>query len=661
MDYFQRLSALLRQEREEDLREYVRQVRERPLGERVQLGYTWHPVTVVQTGFALGDKAFIVVERKSRLNEPHQLRAGQTVSLFSTHEHMQQPPQTGIVNFVERNRLKIVLHAQDVPDWLDFGSLGVDQLFDDRSYQEMERALQTTVKAKGNRLAELRDLLTGVRPFKYVPVIAEATASEPQDTALNPSQQRAVDHILASPDLTVVHGPPGTGKTTTLVAAIRRLVERESTVLVTAPSNTAADLLTERLAANGVQVVRVGNVSRVDDHVLPYTLDAILANHPESKHIKKVKIQAAEYRRQARRHRRTFNAEDRRERDHLWTQARDLEAWANDLEARLLEQTLSSAQAITCTLVGAAHPVLERYTFRTCVIDEAAQALEPACWIPIVKSSRVVLAGDPFQLPPTVKSMEAAKGGLSVTLMERCIAQFPDHVHLLDVQYRMHHAIMGFSNQYFYGGALKAHGSVGERRLLSLDASGEWLTVFDPVCFVDTAGCGFEERVNRSQGKDSARYQSRYNPEEALLLREHLLQLMAQFDAEAMPSIGILSPYREQVTHLEALFRDDADLSVLLDRKSTDSPYPLLTINTIDGFQGQERDLVYVSLVRSNAKNEIGFLSDYRRMNVAMTRARMLLVVIGDSATIGNNSFYKAFLAYCDQSGKYQTAWEYMK
>lgn len=661
MDYFQRLSALLRQEREEDLREYVRQVRERPLGERVQLGYTWHPVTVVQTGFALGDKAFIVVERKSRLNEPHQLRAGQTVSLFSTHEHVQQPPQTGIVNFVERNRLKIVLHAQDVPDWLDFGSLGVDQLFDDRSYQEMERALQTTVKAKGNRLAELRDLLTGVRPFKYVPVIAEATASESQDTALNPSQQRAVDHILASPDLTVVHGPPGTGKTTTLVAAIRRLVERESTVLVTAPSNTAADLLTERLAANGVQVVRVGNVSRVDDHVLPYTLDAILANHPESKHIKKVKIQAAEYRRQARRHRRTFNAEDRRERDHLWTQARDLEAWANDLEARLLEQTLSSAQAITCTLVGAAHPVLERYTFRTCVIDEAAQALEPACWIPIVKSSRVVLAGDPFQLPPTVKSMEAAKGGLSVTLMERCIAQFPDHVHLLDVQYRMHHAIMGFSNQYFYGGALKAHGSVGERRLLSLDASGEWLTVFDPVCFVDTAGCGFEERVNRSQGKDSARYQSRYNPEEALLLREHLLQLMAQFDAEAMPSIGILSPYREQVTHLEALFRDDADLSVLLDRKSTDSPYPLLTINTIDGFQGQERDLVYVSLVRSNAKNEIGFLSDYRRMNVAMTRARMLLVVIGDSATIGNNSFYKAFLAYCDQSGKYQTAWEYMK
>lgn len=661
MDYFQRLSALLRQEREEDLREYVRQVRERPLGERVQLGYTWHPVTVVQTGFALGDKAFIVVERKSRLNEPHQLRAGQTVSLFSTHEHVQQPPQTGIVNFVERNRLKIVLHAQDVPDWLDFGSLGVDQLFDDRSYQEMERALQTTVKAKGNRLAELRDLLTGVRPFKYVPVIAEATASESQDTALNPSQQRAVDHILASPDLTVVHGPPGTGKTTTLVAAIRRLVERESTVLVTAPSNTAADLLTERLAANGVQVVRVGNVSRVDDHVLPYTLDAILANHPESKHIKKVKIQAAEYRRQARRHRRTFNAEDRRERDHLWTQARDLEAWANDLEARLLEQTLSSAQAITCTLVGAAHPVLERYTFRTCVIDEAAQALEPACWIPIVKSSRVVLAGDPFQLPPTVKSMEAAKGGLSVTLMERCIAQFSDHVHLLDVQYRMHHAIMGFSNQYFYGGALKAHGSVGERRLLSLDASGEWLTVFDPVCFVDTAGCGFEERVNRSQGKDSARYQSRYNPEEALLLREHLLQLMAQFDAEAMPSIGILSPYREQVTHLEALFRDDADLSVLLDRKSADSPYPLLTINTIDGFQGQERDLVYVSLVRSNAKNEIGFLSDYRRMNVAMTRARMLLVVIGDSATIGNNSFYKAFLAYCDQSGKYQTAWEYMK
>lgn len=690
MQHFHHLSDLLRREREEDLREFLRQVRESPLSERVEKGYSWHPLQVVQTGFALGDKAFVIVERTTKLNEPHQLRAGQMVNLFTTQEHAKHPEQTGIINFVERNRMKIILHAQDVPDWLGLGQLGVDQLFDDRSYQEMERALQTVLKAKGNRLAELRDVLTGVRnptPRGEVGYDSAYTGSggmlgeagvvvlgqEEEENlgnpnplggvgGLNPSQRLAIAHIQSAREVAIIHGPPGTGKTTTLVAAIQKLSERESTVLVTAPSNTAADLLTERLAAAGVQVIRVGNISRVDEHILPHTLEATLARHPDSKNIKKVKIQAAEYRRQAKRFRRTFNAEDRRERDHLWSQARDLEAWANDLEARLLEQILSSAQAITCTLVGAAHPVLERYRFHTCVIDEAAQALEPACWIPIAKCTRVILAGDPFQLPPTVKSMDAAKGGLSKTLIERCLELLPTHVHLLDVQYRMHRAIMDFSNQYFYGGALKAHASVGDRRLLSLDAGGQTVTFFDPVAFVDTAGCGFEEQVQKKQGKDSARHQSRYNPEEALLVREHLLKLMEQFPGLEKPSIGILSPYREQVNHLEAMIREDADLSALLLTKNHAIPTQhSVTVNTIDGFQGQERDIVYLSLVRSNSKNEIGFLSDYRRMNVAMTRARMLLVVIGDSETIGKNPFYQAFLDYCDKKGKYQTAWEYMR
>jgi len=581
--------------------------------------------------------------------------------------------------------MKIILNARDVPDWITMGQLGVEQLFDDRSYREMERALTKVMQAKGDRLAELRDLLTGIRNAEYGVRNTEfgwlpgdwSVVAEEGAMGLNPSQQAAVQAILANPNVVVVHGPPGTGKTTTLVAAIRLLCTKESTVLVTAPSNTAADLLTERLADVGLNVVRIGNVSRVDEHILPHTLDAILARHPESKNIRKVKMQAAEWRRQTQRHKRTFSHEDRREREHLKQQVRDLEAWAHTLEERLVEEILTSAQAITCTLVGAASSLLDKYKFRTCVIDEAAQALEPAAWIPILKCSRVVLAGDPFQLPPTVKSQEAARQGLSKTLIERCLELLPQHVHLLTVQYRMHQAIMGFSNQYFYNGALEAHESVRDRLLTSSLSSpqhddqdpteiphSEFSTPHSPsphsVIFIDTAGTGFEEKVNRQQGKDSARYQSKYNPDEALLLREHLLQLLPAFSPETLPSIGILSPYREQVNYLETMVREDADLSPLLIPRSSELRSGL-AISTIDGFQGQERDVIYISLVRSNAKHEIGFLSDYRRMNVAMTRARMLLVVVGDSATIGNNAFYQAFLEYCDREGAYQTAWEYMR
>lgn len=661
------LRRLLEQEREEDLRQYLSQVRERPLSQRVDLGYTWYPLSVVQTGFALGEKAYVVVERTARRDEPHQLRAGQTVNLFTQSPHVKNPEKQGIINYVDRNRMKIILSARDVPDWLSFGMLGVDQLFDDRSYQEMLKALDQVMQARGNRLAELREVLTRKSaPGDYRAFVAEeAEKTDPNiDAGLNASQQAAVAAVLETPLVTVIHGPPGTGKTTTLVAAIRRLVEKEATVLVTAPSNTAADLLTERLADAGLNVVRIGNVSRIDEHILPHTLDAIIARHPESKNIKKVKIQAAEYRRQARQHKRSFGYEERRERDHLKQQARELEAWANTLEERLLEQVLSSAQAITCTLVGAAHPVLGAYKFHTCVIDEAAQALEPAAWIPIAKSSRVVLAGDPFQLPPTVKSLDAARSGLSKTLIERCLDIVPERVHLLDVQYRMHRAIMGFSNGYFYDGALKAHETVVDRPLLAPEPG---LDAFDPVVFIDTAGTGFEEKVNKEAGRESARYQSKYNPDEALLLREHLVKLVARFREQAskpdvsMPEIGILSPYREQVNYIGEMIRDDADLAPLLLSQPEEQGSPRLIINTIDGFQGQERDVIYISLVRSNAKNDIGFLSDYRRMNVAMTRARKLLVVVGDSATIGNNPFYARFLEYCEQEGLYETAWAYMR
>lgn len=668
MPHFEHLLGLLQKEKEEDLRQFMEQIQKRPLAERVKQGYSWYPLKVVQTGFSIGEKAFVVVERTTHLNEPHQLRAGTSARFFTQTPHVEEPEKTGVINFVERNRIKIVLNARDVPDWIEMGQLGIDMLFDDRTYSEMERAIHKVMKAKGDRLAELRQILLqpSKGPVFHLPP-PDALPATADPGALNSSQEQAVVAILANQDVTIIHGPPGTGKTTTLVAAIVRLCERESTVLVTAPSNTAADLLTERLDAKGLNVVRVGNISRVDESVLSHTLESILANHPESKNIRKVKLQAAEYRRQSRKFKRSFDAEDRRERQHLKTQASELEAWARTLEDRLVDEILTGAQAIVCTLVGAANPVLDRYKFRTCIIDEAAQALEPACWIPICKSSRVVLAGDPFQLPPTVKSMEAAKNGLSHTLIERAIELLPDRVHLLDVQYRMHRAIMDFSNDYFYGGALKAAHGVGDRRLLVLNKDGATVTVFEPVTFVDTAGCGFDEK--KGEKSSESRAASRYNPEEALLVREHLLQLINEFrDTSFFPSIGVLSPYREQVTHLDEMLREDPTIAPLMAQKQnadTDhlqkNRHTALTINTIDGFQGQERDIIYISLVRSNAKNEIGFLSDYRRMNVAMTRARMLLVIIGDSATIGNNKFYSALLDFVSNNGQYQTAWEYMK
>ncbi|MEZ4919029.1 MAG: AAA domain-containing protein [Saprospiraceae bacterium] len=562
-------------------------------------------------------------------------------------------------------------------------------MFDDRSYREMEKALEQVISAKGNRLSELRDILLGKKPLRFLDRSAlspeQATrdelwawhdryteglspeavmpqhlfsSSSPIDNSLNESQKEAIQDILAARDIAVVHGPPGTGKTTTMVAAIQMLCARENTVLVTAPSNTAADLLTERLAEKGLLVVRIGNLSRIDEQVVRHTLDAQLANHPESKNLKKVKIQAAEYRRSARQFKRHFGAEERREREHLKRQARELEEWSRTLENRIIDQIISGAQAVVCTLVGAAHPFLQNYRFRTCIIDEAAQALEPAAWIPIIKSSRVILAGDPFQLPPTVKSQEANREGLSHTLIERCLEQFPEQVNLLKVQYRMHQVIMGFSNSWFYQNALEAHPSVKERDLQEIVPGLE--DTETPLLFIDTAGCGFDEQ--QAPSHNASRRASRSNPEEALLIREHLLQLLKKFPDGAYPEVAVLSPYREQVNQLNQLVADDPVLKPLLQATpGEEHAAPRLIVQTIDGFQGQERQVVYISLVRSNNRNEIGFLSDYRRMNVAMTRAQMLLVVVGDSATIGNNKFYQSFLDYVEKHGQYDTAWSYLQ
>ena len=625
----EKLLELLKLEKEEDLERFRKTVKELPLAERKEKGVTWYPLQVVKSGYTYGERAFIIAERTTEQGNAHRFRSGKTVSFYCNQPGEKTRDFTGVVNYVKKDKIKIILNSKDLPDWLNQGNLGTDLLFDDRTYVEMEKALKTVIKAKGDRLAELREVMKGTELPRFYPEFERI-----EFPALNDAQTEAVHQIRSALDVAVVHGPPGTGKTTTLVQAIKVLTQTEATVLVCAPSNSAVDLLTLRCAEAGLNVVRIGNISRVDEDIIRHTLEMNISAHPESKNIKKVKIQAADSRKQARKWKRKFGRNEALEKRAMLKEARDLEVWANQLEERLIDQILTGAQVITCTLVGASGRVLNKRKFRTVVIDEAAQALEPATWIPILKAGKVVLAGDPFQLPPTVKSIEAKQQGFNVTLLEKLLQKFPDFS-LLNVQYRMHEAIMGFSNRQFYNGKLRADKSVATH---SLD-----IGTHPAVLFIDTAGCGFEEKENKET-------KSRFNPEEFQILCEHLYQLKEKFEERPVPEIALISPYREQVLYMKQAAEDDPQLEDLD-----------LAINSIDGFQGQEREIVYISLVRSNEKGEIGFLNDYRRMNVAMTRAKKLLVVIGDSATVGRHRFYENFLEYTEKYGAYQTAWEYMQ
>ncbi len=623
------LVDLLKLEKEEDFEQFKVVIQNLSLSEKRKKGYTWYPLNLVKSGYTIGDRAFVVVEKTTDTIQHHRFRAGKTVNFYSQQAGAYQPEKTGIINFVDKNKMKIVLNTKDLPDWISLGQIGVDLLFDERTYLEMEKALKKVIEAKSNRLAELRSIILGKQEALFNPLTYPI--SIPQ---LNTSQNEAVNTILAARDIAIIHGPPGTGKTTTLVYAIKKLVESEHTILVCAPSNAAVDLLTERLSSLDLNVVRIGNISRVDESIIQHTLENRLSKHPESKNIKKIKIQAAEARRNANKFKRRFGAQERQERKDLYKEARELTDWANQLEDRMVDHILSAAQVITCTFVGSSNRILEKLKFKTVVIDEAAQALEPANWIPITKASKVVLAGDPFQLPPTVKSNEAQRKGLNVTILEKSIERI-EGVCLLNTQYRMHHTIMGFSNRQFYNNALIADESVKDQVLAISDNT--------PVTFIDTAGCGFEEQVNEE-------FMSKSNPDEFGILLEHLYLLVQEFEEKTLASTAIISPYREQVIYMKKTIAED-------DRLENQD----ILVDTIDAFQGQERDIVYISLVRSNAKGDIGFLNDYRRMNVAMTRAKKKLVIIGDSSTIGGNKFYDDFLEYAEVHGLYKSAWDYMQ
>lgn len=638
--------ALMQLEQREDQAQFKLKNASASIKERRKRGLTWYPITITKEDIGFGGKVVLEIERPARRQELHLFQVGKNASLFldaPAHSASERLTLNGVITSVRRNTLQLTTTKDELPDWVfDRGTLGIDLTFDEVSYREMNNALSEVMGAQANRLAHLRDVLLGARQASFRAHKADDLL---YPNLLNDSQLTALRHVVTARDVAIIHGPPGTGKTTTLVQAILETIRRERRVLVCAPSNTAVDLLTEKLAERGVNVIRLGNPSRVSDLLLDHTLDARLMAHPSYSKMRAMRQTADQYRETANQRTRRVGYEEQQERQLMKEEARMLFQAADELERVMTEDVIESVQIVTCTLVGASNRNIRHLSFDTVFIDEAAQALEPGCWIPITKGQRIILTGDHHQLPPTVKSEQAAREGLRETMFEKCIKRQPATARMLTVQYRMHEQIMGFSSEKFYQGRLVAHHSV---RHAGLDAYDPSFAPDLPVEFLDTAGCDFLE-VTLSEGRSTA------NPEEANLLLVRLTQLLAPYHptehAHKPLTIGVIAPYRAQINYLMDAIEDNEALNDLLMRR-------VLSVGTVDSFQGQERDIIAISLTRSNPYGEIGFLSDIRRMNVGMTRARRKLLLVGDASTLSFNPFFVDLLNYIKRIGGYRQAKE---
>jgi hypothetical protein len=633
-EQLQKTLELIKLERQADLEYYRQKVLLRSLHQRTQDGTTWYPLRLKRDYIGTGERLIIEVERTSHREQPHAFQSGKSVNVFSNgsgkpdRDHV-----SGVINYVRDDNMVITLNAEDLPDWIGDTLLGVDVMFEEMTYREMEFALKEVMKAEEDRVAELREILLGTAMAQREPGRPEKPTPVP---GLNASQQEALDRIDGM-DVGFIHGPPGTGKTTTLVQAIARTVKEEQQVLVCAPSNAAVDLLTDKLSDQQLSVLRIGHPARVTEQTLSKTLDVRISEHAHYQELRALRKKMEQIRSSALKYKRDFGYQERQQRKMLLQESKALKADADLLEFYIVNDLLQNTQVICCTLVGSSHPVLRGKKFKTVFIDEAAQALEPACWIPILRSRRVIFAGDHQQLPPTIKSNEAAKQGLAKTLFEKGMGRQPQTSTMLTVQYRMHEAIMKFSSTYFYQDELIADESVKHELLRPNEP---------PIDFIDTAGCGFTEE----QDKETL---SRFNEEEGRLMMtqvEALVEGIGQDEwMERGLTLGIITPYRAQVDYLHKLAESSAILEPL---------HRLITINTVDAFQGQERDIIAISFVRSNDKSEVGFLGDIRRTNVAMTRARKKLIMIGDSATLGSHPFYLDLIEYVQEGGFYKSAFE---
>ncbi|MFO0822935.1 MAG: AAA domain-containing protein [Gemmataceae bacterium] len=639
-DHFGHLSRLLDLEakaEQEDARRRAQAEEGSPIGD----GTTLTGLTLRDAEFGLGGRLLLNFTRKT-LTEPlppTRLQPGSPVVLpDQTNVNRRVPSFRGVVFDRDATSIGVAIDPPD-DDLPDDAKWRLDLSPDEVSRLRQQDALQRAAAASGDRLAELRDVLLGRREAnpkrqcrgdldKTHPG-ADASGSPGH---LNPPQVAAIEFALSSPDVAIIHGPPGTGKTTTLVELIRQVVAGGDTVLACAPSNHAVDNLLEKLLAAGELPVRLGHPARVSPELRSRAIDILAEKHPDARQARKVAKEAFKLFREADKW--TREKPQPGEKAAMRREARELLAESRRLESRAIERVLDEARIVCATLTGLDSQLLGKRRYSVAVIDEACQSTEPACWLPLLRVDRLVLAGDHCQLPPTVISPEAAEEGLAVSLMERLVGLCGhDIAKLLTIQHRMHTAIMGFSNAEFYDGQLVAHPSVSEHRLCDLEGVRSEQLTETPVQFIDTAGASYDEELEEDTG-------SRRNVQEAGLAAR---QVRALLDAGVPASqIGMITPYRAQVRQLRELLRDVDGLE----------------IDSVDGFQGREKEAIVLSLVRSNPEGEIGFLGDVRRTNVAMTRARRKLIVIGDSATLSNHEFYQRMLAYFESIGAYSSVWE---
>lgn len=597
---------------------FRRQTETTGLARKVKRGDAWHPLRFVRSYYNSLNQLSVEVVRTADTDIEHNFEFGRPVCFFRISEgtsgkSIRYFNFTGTVSYADGDRLVVTVPDNaPVAELQATEGLGVQLFFDETSYRLMFEALDRVIGARDNRLAYLRDLF-----YSGVPA-AELSFAPISFPWLNKAQQEAVNKVLRAKDVAIVHGPPGTGKTTTLVEAIYETLRRESQVLVCAQSNMAVDWISERLVDRGISVLRIGNPTKVNDKMLSFTYERRFEAHPDYPQLWSIRQAIRKLR------------QERKRRDNGWHQKMDrLKSRAVELELRINSQLFGEAKVIASTLTGSASHLLSGQKFGTLFIDEAAQALEAACWIAIRRASRVVLAGDHCQLPPTVKSIAALKGGLGTTLMERIVARKPSVVTLLTVQYRMNEQIMRFSSNWFYDGRVESAPEVKYRGILDYD---------NPITWIDTSDTDAkEEFVGESFG--------RINKTEAELtleaLKNYFNKIGRQRIADEHIDVGVISPYRAQVQLLRRMVR----------KAEFFKPYRgCITVNTVDGFQGQERDIIVISLVRSNDDGQIGFLSDLRRMNVAITRARMKLIIVGSVQTMTRHDFYKELYGYVQDS-----------
>ena len=682
MEQISPIQALLQQRTLLQLEYYTEKEAFRKLTEqmgmqrKVKRGDAWFPLQVGKSFYNSLNQTAIEVFRTSDQDIEHNFEFGRPVMFFMVKKMgknenqgntaLQQPKNasdanhkvqssnlkvqsikyfsfTGTVSYVDGDRM--VITVPDSAPLLEIQQstdpIGVQLSFDETSYKLMFEALDRVMKAKNNRLAYLRDLF-------YSHQKAGRFSFEPMKFPwLNPTQERAVNEVLWAKDVAIVHGPPGTGKTTTLVEAINETLMRESQVLVCAQSNMAVDWISEKLVDRGINVLRIGNPTRVNDKMLGFTYERRFESHPDYPQLWAIRKAIRELRK------------NRKKGSENYHQKMDrLKSRAAEIELRINAELFGEARVIACTLVGSAHHLLEGMKFGTLFIDEAAQALEAACWIPMKRASRVILAGDHCQLPPTVKSIAALRAGLGKTLMERIAENKPEVVTLLKIQYRMNDEIMRFSSDWFYGGKVESAPQIKYRSVLDYDHPITWIDTSNEENQITIEGEDAPEDSASTASSVSAANQNsdlnfkeqfvgesfgRINKAEAeltlLTLAEYFTKIGKQRVLEERIDVGIISPYRAQVQYLKKLIK----------KYEFFKPYRrLISVNTVDGFQGQERDVILISLVRSNDEGQIGFLKDLRRMNVAMTRARMKLIILGNKDTMTKHPFYKKLWEYVE-------------